>query len=308
MSSVKIGNLQINDEGNLFTWVLSQDLPLLEKHKVVVSDTFNFCNDDEKIFQLELHHCGINLNPTNCQIVPNCLCVVVWRLVLRSIEQDSSFSGWKYEISVIINKAIVTSRKDDIFRIFVPDSEEAILNYDFNEELGKKFDFERMFLDKKFSDIVIRTASEKEIPAHRILLASASPVFDAMFTHDMLEQKCQLVDMVDISYDTAVEMLRYRGAPHYYIYTGSFKTQEFSMTAELLAAADKYHLRELKKKCEYTLGSNLSTDNVIETLKIADVHDAERSKKKAVHFVKCQLIGTLPFSEMSNMLLGKKSK
>ncbi|CAB0038917.1 unnamed protein product [Trichogramma brassicae] len=63
---------------------------------------------------------------------------------------------------------------------------------------------------------ILQTADLKVVPAHRVVLAAASPVFKAMFNHDMLENKTQSVDMNDISYDAAVEMLRY-------IYTGAVK-------------------------------------------------------------------------------------
>ncbi|XP_023314258.1 protein roadkill-like [Trichogramma pretiosum] len=328
MSFVKqIGDLQLNEEGNIFTWEITQDLPLLKKHKVVVSDTFNFSNDDEKEFQLKLYHCAKNPNPSNCQVSSHCSCKNVWRLVLRCRNKDSSSYRLNFDISVMKDNEIFSSRNDDMFRISDRDGEEAILNIcpnyvpefisqknnikiqcklkceidDVNIKLGKRFNFERMFLDEKFSDIKIRTASEKEIPAHRILLATESPVFEAMFTHDMMENKCQLVDMVDISYDTAVEMLRY-------IYTGSFKTEEFSTTTELLAAANKYQLQELKIKCEHLLGSKLLTDNVIDTLRIADVHGADLLKKKALNFVKRQLTGSQTLDDMSDMLLSKKRK
>ncbi len=42
---------------------------------------------------------------------------------------------------------------------------------------------------------------------------------------------------------------------------------------ELLAAADKYGVADLKKYCESTLCSRLNAENVIEALLLAESHD-----------------------------------
>ncbi|CAB0038623.1 unnamed protein product, partial [Trichogramma brassicae] len=48
---------------------------------------------------------------------------------------------------------------------------------------------------------------EDEIPAHKIVLSAASPVFRAMFTHDMLENNENSVKITDITEDILTEML-----------------------------------------------------------------------------------------------------
>ncbi|XP_014237847.1 speckle-type POZ protein A-like [Trichogramma pretiosum] len=165
------------------------------------------------------------------------------------------------------------------------------------EELGSMFNNEWIFLNEKLSDVKLRTACGKEIPAHRVLLANASPVFKAMFSHDMLENNNKVVNITDISYDAAVEMLRY-------IYKGSVvETQEFSLTAEVLAAADKYQLKGLKNKCERILGSNLSTENAFVALKIARTYSSNHLKKQAVDFVRCIIDGTLNVNQLNDAIL-----
>ncbi|KAL7293615.1 hypothetical protein TKK_0012700 [Trichogramma kaykai] len=166
-----------------------------------------------------------------------------------------------------------------------------------NKDTIPKIKFDWAFLDIELSDVKLRTASGEEIPAHRLILAAASPVFKAMFTHDMIENKNQLVDMADVSHETAVEMLRY-------IYTGSVANNETSLTLNLLAAADKYQLQDLKNKCEQQLSSNLSTKNVYEMLNIANMYSAKNLKKEAVDLVKRNINSSLDYDEISNMLLG----
>ncbi|XP_014237888.1 speckle-type POZ protein-like [Trichogramma pretiosum] len=163
--------------------------------------------------------------------------------------------------------------------VFVADTSNLLnCKSDNNDEVPKlKFDW--VFLDENLSDVKLRTACGKEIPAHRLVLATASPVFRAMFSHSMPGNRTQSVDMMDVSYETAVEMLRH-------IYTGSVKKCEISMIIELLAAADTYQFEELKNKCEKILITNLSTDNVLEILEIANNHGAKILKKGIADFRK----------------------
>src|SRR5699024_5992251 len=72
---------------------------------------------------------------------------------------------------------------------------------------------------------------EKEIKAHKLILASRSPVFAAMFEHELEESKQNRVVITDIKPEVAESMVRY-------IYAG--KVDSFELYAmELLEAADK---------------------------------------------------------------------
>ncbi|XP_014234673.1 protein roadkill-like [Trichogramma pretiosum] len=160
-----------------------------------------------------------------------------------------------------------------------------------------KLKFDWVFLDKNLSDVKLQTASGKDIPTHRVVLAAASPVFKAMFSHDMLENKSQSVNMTDIGYETAVEMLRF-------IYTGSVEKEEVSFIIDLLMAADKYQLEELQRKCEEILSRNLSTKNAIDILKIADKCSMKNLKKNAINFMKLHIHRSPDSDDVGDMLLG----
>lgn len=58
-----------------------------------------------------------------------------------------------------------------------------------------------------------------------------SPVFQAMFEHEMEERKHNRVDILDVDHEVLREMLRF-------IYTGKASNLE-KMADDLLAAADK---------------------------------------------------------------------
>lgn len=137
-------------------------------------------------------------------------------------------------------------------------------------------DIGELFEDQKFSDVIL-SVNGREFFAHKAILAARSPVFAAMFEHDMEEKKQNRVEITDMDADVMKEMLRF-------IYTGRSSNIE-NMPDELLAAADKYALDRLKVMCEEELCQNLSVDSVAEALVLADLHNAEQLKAYAIDYV-----------------------
>jgi speckle-type POZ protein len=70
-----------------------------------------------------------------------------------------------------------------------------------------------------------------EFQAHKAVLAARSPVFAAMFEHEMEERKQGRVEITDVETEVLREMLRF-------IYTGKAGGLD-KMADDLLAAADK---------------------------------------------------------------------
>lgn len=136
--------------------------------------------------------------------------------------------------------------------------------------------FETMLFCERFSDVTL-IVEEKEIKAHKIVLAARSPVFDAMFNNTMKENLESRVVIEDFSYDEIQELLRY-------IYTGKVpKLQE--QTNRLLVMSDKYDLTKLKTMCEQALGANLSIETAGGMLILADTYDAAQLKAHAMQFI-----------------------
>ncbi|XP_076229362.1 BTB/POZ and MATH domain-containing protein rdx isoform X5 [Nomia melanderi] len=96
-----------------------------------------------------------------------------------------------------------------------------------------------LFENQKFSDVTL-TVCGREFQAHKAILAARSPVFSAMFEHEMEERKQNRVDITDVDHEVLREMLRF-------IYTGKAANLE-KMADDLLAAADKYALERLKTR------------------------------------------------------------
>lgn len=87
-----------------------------------------------------------------------------------------------------------------------------------------------------FSDVTLCTRG-REFKAHKAILAARSPVFGAMFEHEMEESRKGRVEISDIDPDVFHEMLKF-------VYTGS-TPQLQGMADDLLAAADK-----VNKQCD----------------------------------------------------------
>lgn len=86
------------------------------------------------------------------------------------------------------------------------------------------------------ADVVLR-CEEEEFKAHKLILATRSPVFAAMFDNDMKEKEKSCVEIVDMDKDVLREVLQY-------IYTDESSNLD-NMTGGLLAAADKVSLTYL---------------------------------------------------------------
>merc|ERR1712142_290836 len=138
-------------------------------------------------------------------------------------------------------------------------------------------DVDQLWRDRKlYSDVTI-VCQEHEIPANRVLLATRSEVFRAMFAHSTLEASSGRIEITDVDAVVFEQLLAY-------IYTG-FSPNVDALAEELLIAANKYALEELKTECARVLESHLSMDNVLEMLKLGDRHEASKLKEAAINFL-----------------------
>lgn len=155
------------------------------------------------------------------------------------------------EVSVVADSVNI-SGQSNIVQFKVPECK-------LSDDLGNLFDNER------FSDVTL-AVSGREFQAHKAILAgksfarplhicqplltspllrpfaARSPVFAAMFEHEMEERKQNRVAISDVEHEVLKEMLRF-------IYTGKASNLD-KMADDLLAAADKVcdHRNEMPAK------------------------------------------------------------
>ncbi|XP_014227676.1 speckle-type POZ protein A-like [Trichogramma pretiosum] len=166
--------------------------------------------------------------------------------------------------------------KLEIFKKF--ESSLKLDNINMTDQINNKINLDSLFLCEEFSDIRIITSDGNDIPAHKAILAAASPVFRAMFTHNMLENTENSVNITDTTKNTVIEMLRY-------IYTAEVIINKVDITIELLEVADKYQIDNLKIKCEKILGSKLSSKNAIKILIAAHKYKTKYLEDETIKFI-----------------------
>ena len=129
-----------------------------------------------------------------------------------------------------------------------------------------------------FADVTI-TCGGKEFRAHKLILASQSPVFKKMFEIDMKERRSGVIEVPDITPAVMSDLLAY-------LYTGTAPHVD-TLARELLNAANKYELPRLLSMCETTLVSKITADSVLEVLILAELHQAKTLRKACLGFIKC---------------------
>lgn len=113
-----------------------------------------------------------------------------------------------------------------------------------------------------------RTPDTPAVPAHRVILASRSPVFRAMLENEMEESRSGVIKIYDVSYD----ILR---AFVHYMYTAEALLDE-QMASDLLVLAEKYEVKHLKAYCEKFITSKVNNENAITHYAFAHRHSAKQ--------------------------------
>ncbi|KAH9618728.1 hypothetical protein KSS87_016906 [Heliosperma pusillum] len=129
----------------------------------------------------------------------------------------------------------------------------------------------RMLYEGVHADVTINTV-EGSLKAHKAILAASSPVFGSMFVHDVREKESSTIEIKDMCWESCMALLSY-------LY-GTIKAEEFwNHRLALLAAANKYDIRELKEACEESLMEDINSGNVLERLQEAGLYGLEKLKK-----------------------------
>lgn len=149
-----------------------------------------------------------------------------------------------------------------------PNLNEKLANYSLTKEL---------FQTGKFSDMKIKVSS-REFLVHRCILSLASEVFERMFLSDMIETHSNLIEITDLTEDICQEMLRF-------IYC--HEVEQLDLHAlDLLYAADKYVIEDLKSLCIQTLIETFTYESAAEMLIRANIYNSKLLKDNLLLFIK----------------------
>jgi len=174
-----------------------------------------------------------------------------------------------------------------ICEMTIPGNDKTTIGYGFQDvrnikreedECSSKMitDMERLLDSGTLTDVTIK-CENRIIECHKAILSARSTVFRAMFQHDMRENKSNEINISDIDFMTVRDMVRF-------IYSG--RCSDLADKSDLLlAAADKYDIKDLKTLCCQHLAANLAADQILDVLILADIHKAVELKSQAIQFL-----------------------
>ena len=137
-----------------------------------------------------------------------------------------------------------------------------------------------IFTHQKNCDIQFCFDENQKIGAHMNILAARSPVFAAMFEHDMQEAKTGQVNIRDAPPDIFKQLL-------HYIYSGRFSMPLTESTSKsLLILAEKYDIGDLKEECANFLAATIRVENAINLLLWAHQQSVDVMKEGVINFIK----------------------
>jgi len=134
--------------------------------------------------------------------------------------------------------------------------------------------YEQILEQGLFSDVSLVCNGEM-IPAHRNILSMRSLVFRKMFESGMVESQKGVVTIDHCELATFKEFLRF-------LYTGNIDLH--SLSADLLALSDQYDVEDLRTLCQKTLMDQLTPENALSLLVIADTHHSAKLKAAVTEF------------------------
>lgn len=132
-----------------------------------------------------------------------------------------------------------------------------------------------LFLQQTNCDVQFNfTLTSEKIGAHKSILSARSPVFAAMFHHDMQESNTGQVTIDDIERNIFYQLL-------HFIYSGRTSVSLTETTAQqLLAAADKYNVKDLKNECARFLLPYVNETTALIMFKLAVKFNLENLKEE----------------------------
>ncbi|VVC92421.1 uncharacterized protein LOC126980136 [Leptidea sinapis] len=167
------------------------------------------------------------------------------------------------------------------------------------KSVDKQFlDFSTLLEDPVGADFTIESEDGAKFAVHKLLLITQSDVFRAMLKEDTAESKNNYVKLIDVDKEDLKFLLEF-------IYSGSFKDLKDISFFNMLILADRFNLQGLKELSEHALEQQLSVENALETLAVADTCNAQNLKSSTFKFIKKHpnTIENCVFDEMGNINL-----
>ena len=192
---------------------------------------------------------------------------------LSSLQTQSSELLPNDSLTIVYDVTIIGPEET----ITVPIQQESAGN-GVQELAGLSQDLEKFFSNKEMCDVQIH-CGDQVFDCHQFMLSARSPVFRVMFQAEMAEKQTRKVEIQEFLPTTISLLLTF-------IYTGKTPTPNLEEHAkDLLMAAEKYQLEQLKIVCVQKLCNNIAVDNCLNYLVIGDLYRADKLKKASLQFI-----------------------
>lgn len=150
-----------------------------------------------------------------------------------------------------------------------------------------------MWERQELCDVVLVT-DDREFQAHRVVLASGSPYFRAMFVAGLSESRQLRVELKNIPATILEQVLRYLYNSHFEI--------PIELVQDAIPAADMLCLVSLKEACAAYLLRQLTVTNCLGLYVFADTHSCTALRAEALEFIQkhfCEVILCDEFKQLS---------
>jgi len=161
-------------------------------------------------------------------------------------------------------------------------TEDTTENHDLEllKKLKKAASFENL------SDFTI-ICGDESFPCHKVILASRSEVFEAMFnkeTEEKIENQVTVKDSKPIIVKVMLD----------YVYTGKLPENLDDICGDVLYLATKYNLPGLAKASEQSLFNTICNENALSTLVIIDRHcPTSNTRTNVIQYVAENILDTI---------------
>ncbi|XP_021825411.1 BTB/POZ domain-containing protein At4g08455-like [Prunus avium] len=202
------------------------------------------------------------------------------KFLLSNLNWDNSLSTYtfvhQHNAKQIIDLALtlITSH-DNMDKLTTREEYDVVTCKKCHEDLKAKVAFLTTSQPDSFSDIVLFASdggsaqAAVPIPAHKAVLVSRSPVFNAMLENEMEESLSGTIKIRDVSYGTLRAFVDY-------LYTAEVVCLDQQLACDLLVMAEKYQVHHLKDLCQKFLVANLNWENSFLTYTFVHQHNAKK--------------------------------
>lgn len=156
--------------------------------------------------------------------------------------------------------------KEEFINKFNENLEESIIDH--SKLILKRL--ESLYLNEKFSDIILILKDAEQIPAHKVILASSSDYFRALLFGGLQESKSDKINLNCENINLFKLLLRY-------VYTGQISLNDLSVKdiLEIFQMSHEYNFKNLNETISTYLISILNLENVCIFYDLSNFYDIE---------------------------------